>query len=151
MTNKKENIKDAIEKAFMQYMEWKLSVTSWSLVKGIKHIEACHKIHPLQQKAVDKLLTEIDNNPGMQKVLKRVYIFGSSVTADCNSWSDLDVACEFINDDELRNRMKVFRQLIRNSANTDYDFICLNDIDIKGTELYDNIIYEGAIIWERIG
>lgn len=50
----------------------------------------CDRIHPLQQRKVRELLDDIARNPSV----KRVVVFGSSVTQRCHIGSDVDVYVE---------------------------------------------------------
>ncbi len=50
----------------------------------------CNKIYPIQQKKVASIISSVKNNPNV----KRITIFGSSVTDRCHIDSDVDVYIE---------------------------------------------------------
>ncbi|MCI8424884.1 MAG: helix-turn-helix domain-containing protein [Adlercreutzia sp.] len=54
----------------------------------------CDRVYPIQQKKVRSLLDDVARDPA----LKRVVIFGSSVTQRCHQGSDVDVYVEMSED-----------------------------------------------------
>lgn len=54
----------------------------------------CERIYPIQQRKVRELLDDLTQDPAV----KRVVIFGSSVTQRCHQGSDVDVYVEMSND-----------------------------------------------------
>lgn len=57
----------------------------WNAVaKPFKNI---HRIFPTQQTEIAKMIEVCKKIPN----IKRIIIFGSSVTAQCNPWSDIDI------------------------------------------------------------
>lgn len=48
------------------------------------------KIFPTKQKYVAQMIDVCKNNPNVKKII----IFGSSITSGCNPWSDIDIYFE---------------------------------------------------------
>lgn len=61
----------------------------WNIVPGVTFKQA-NQIHPMQQRDVQSIITlsEEDSN------IKKIIIFGSSLSKLCNPWSDLDIYLE---------------------------------------------------------
>lgn len=60
----------------------------WNAVT--KPFRNIHRIFPLKQKAVYDLIEVCRQDSNIKKII----IFGSSITAACNPWSDIDVYFE---------------------------------------------------------
>ena len=138
------------EEIMLDIRIWQSFATEFPLVNDIRHRGRCKLIHPLQQRAVDDLIDYIEHDSQLKCSLDYVIIFGSSITFDCNSWSDLDVACKFIDDTDLTIKVDRMRQAIRATAYSDYDLIWLNRDDLMES-LIDEIKYKGVTIWKQNG
>lgn len=103
------------------------------------------KIHPLKQKKVFDLATNIDSG-----LVKRVWIYGSSTNNSCNIRSDLDVLVELDDgssadyEDSVCKINKQFSKLI----GSDFDLTILGELDTK-KQFYNNIIKTMRLIYER--
>jgi len=102
--------------------------------------ECLKYIFPSMQKEVQRVIDKAKDN----EQIKRIVVFGSSVTWNCGLGSDLDVAV-FGNFDEDMF-MKVYR-LLKTDAQCDMDILHYEDIrsellkyeiDTKGVEIYVN-------------
>lgn len=67
--------------------------SSWKCVTDVKFSNQQY-IFPTQQEYVLHLVQGAKNDPNV----KRIIIFGSSVTAQCNPWSDIDAYFEIEED-----------------------------------------------------
>ena len=70
-------------------MKWKICID--------EPFENCSRIFPTQQKSVNKLITTFSRDSNV----RRIIIFGSSVTSACNPWSDIDIYVELDEDRKL--------------------------------------------------
>ena len=92
-----------------------------------------NRIFPTQQRDVKKLIDvcKLDSN------IKRIVIFGSSVTSLCNPWSDIDVYLELENDLRLPRI---------NNPDAIYDKWTNFTVDER---LMDEITKTGVVVYER--
>lgn len=104
----------------------------------------CNRIHPLKQKEVNQIYEYVKNNNDIKKVI----IFGSSVNIRCNIKSDLDVAILLKEDSFNRNNENIISERIQEITDYNSDIIWLNKLD-KNSQLYDNIIKYGVIIYSE--
>lgn len=67
----------------------------------------CDKIHPLQQRKISELLSTLLPNDNIKKIV----IFGSSVTNKCHMGSDVDIYIELMNNtkERLVNKLLPFK------------------------------------------
>ena len=96
----------------------------------------CENIYPIQQKKVKTLLDEIKNN----QYVKKIVIFGSSVTPACHIGSDVDVYVELD-----KNISK--KDLISDSLNFVYDLWTNYMVDER---LLNEINEKGLVVYERV-
>lgn len=90
------------------------------------------KIFPTQQKDVSTLINVFSKNVAVKKII----IFGSSVTSACNPWSDIDVYVELSE--------KTF--LERPKLGTELDIWTNFDVDDR---LLMEIVEKGVVVFER--
>lgn len=90
------------------------------------------KIFPTQQKDVSVLVWEYSLNPAVKKIV----VFGSSVTSACNPWSDLDVFVELTEEVILR----------KPRVSTEVDLWTNFDVDER---LMLEIEEKGVVVFER--
>ena len=89
------------------------------------------KIYPIQQRKVKELINDIKEN----NKIKRIIIFGSSVTDKCHIGSDVDIYVETqTNNIELKNQ-----------HNFEYDLWTNNTVDKR---LMKEINDKGVIVYE---
>ena len=104
----------------------------WNAVaKPFKNI---HRIFPTQQVEIAKMIDvckNIDN-------VKRIIIFGSSVTAQCNPWSDIDIYFEL---NEEMNKLPVVKD-----TQAVWDKWDTFSVD---KNLLSEILDKGVIVYER--
>ncbi len=99
-----------------------------------------NKVYPLKQKSVAGLYSMAKKH----KEIKRIYIFGSSVTPKCNINSDIDICL----DADTRDGMAIFN--IQKEMGEICDWNC--DIIMysnMGSRLRNTIENEGVIIYEQ--
>lgn len=70
--------------------------TGWP-IRGESRFANCASIHPMQRKKVDTILTYLNKDPNIKKVI----VFGSSVRADCHVGSDVDMYIEMEKEKKL--------------------------------------------------
>jgi len=103
----------------------------WNAVaKPFKNI---HRIFPTQQVEIAKMIDVCKNIPNV----KRIIIFGSSVTAQCNPWSDIDI---YFDIKQEMNKLPVVKdtQAIWDKWDTfSVDNNLLNEILGKGVVVYE--------------
>lgn len=90
------------------------------------------RIFPTQQRDVQNLVESVKNDPNV----KRLIIFGSSVTPLCNPWSDIDAYYE-MEEDKPRP-----------------DYVCENAVDVWTSftvdeDLLKEIKRKGVVVYER--
>lgn len=90
-------------------------------------------IFPLKQKTVIKIVELAQQCPG----ISRIIIFGSSITAACNPWSDVDVYIE--RDTNETTPLGTFSDALD---------IWYNDSVSPAEDLYENIM-KGVVVYER--
>jgi predicted nucleotidyltransferase len=88
-------------------------------------------IFPTQQKDVATLLKVAP----LSKI-KKVVIFGSSVTSACNPWSDLDVYIDFGTNPEQHFSTSTLENPVDLWSNYDVDDRLLHEINEKGVIVY---------------
>jgi len=103
----------------------------WNAVaKPFKNI---HRIFPTQQVEIAKMIDVCKNIPNV----KRIITFGSSVTAQCNPWSDIDI---YFDIKQEMNKLPVVKdtQAIWDKWDTfSVDNNLLNEILGKGVVVYE--------------
>ncbi|WP_297569147.1 nucleotidyltransferase domain-containing protein [uncultured Anaerovibrio sp.] len=104
----------------------------WNAVaKPFKNI---HRIFPTQQIEVGKMIDVCKKIPNV----KRIVIFGSSVTPQCNPWSDIDIYFE------LASEMQKLPVVNDTEAIWDkWDTFSVDD------ELLSTIMRTGVVVYER--
>jgi len=102
--------------------EWKVFIDS--------PFKNCNKVHPLQQRKVAALLSEIAGNP----LVKKVLIFGSSVTNRCHIGSDVDIYLEMTKDVNPFQKEYDFEFDFWNNFRVDSRLI--QEIEKKGVVVY---------------
>lgn len=97
------------------------------------HFMNVEKIHPLKQKQVFQLINVLKKKENVKKII----IFGSSVTNNCHSGSDLDFYVELSNEVDLK------KDIISVGYDLDYwnnymvDERLLNEIKKNGVLVYE--------------
>jgi predicted nucleotidyltransferase len=103
----------------------------WNVVaKPFKNI---HRIFPTQQVEIAKMIDVCKNIANV----KRIIIFGSSVTAQCNPWSDIDIYFEL---NKEMNKLPVVKdtQAVWDKWDTfSVDKNLLSEILDKGVVVYE--------------
>lgn len=67
----------------MELKKWRICIN--------EPFDKCEYIYPIQQRKVKILLDELKKN----ELVKKIVIFGSSITSRCHSGSDVDIYVEF--------------------------------------------------------
>ena len=104
---------------------------TWNVVDGCDFYN-CSRIFPTQQRDVQNLLDLWRNDSN----IKRVIIFGSSVTTACNPWSDIDV---FVDIKEPVDVLKKPECVVNFDiwTNFDVDSRLMSEISDKGVVVYE--------------
>ncbi len=99
-----------------------------------------YRVYPLKQKIVARLFSIA---PKYEEI-RKIYIFGSSVTGRCNIDSDLDVCI----DADVSDGMRIFemQKEIGDACNWNCDILMYSNI---GTALKETIHKEGVVIYEQ--
>ena len=104
----------------------------WNAVtKPFKNI---HRIFPTQQNEIVKMIDVCKNIPN----IKRIIIFGSSITAQCNPWSDIDI---YFDIDEDMTKLPVVKD-----TEVVWDKWDTFSVD---KNLLNEILNTGVIVYER--
>ena len=74
-------------------MDISKSRDSWRIITD-REFQNAKYVFPLQQRDVLKIVEKAEKEPNIHRVI----IFGSSVTAQCNPWSDIDVYLEQVSE-----------------------------------------------------
>ena len=91
----------------------------------------CERIYPIQQKKVKELLDDVTRDPSVKKVV----VFGSSVTERCHQGSDVDLYIEL---DEARNPVTEVHDFPFDVwTNQTVDDQLLKEITSKGVVVYE--------------
>lgn len=100
---------------------------------------AIRKIYPLKQKQVSGIYEVVKNRPEV----RRVFIFGSSVTGRCHVGSDLDICI----DADVSDGMRIYdlQSKIGTICDWNCDILMYNNI---GQKLKNTIEQEGVVIYE---
>ena len=98
------------------------------------------RIYPLKQRTVARLYEAALN----YKVIKKIYVFGSSVTGKCNIDSDLDICI----DADVSDGMKIYhmQKEIGDICDWNCDILMYSNI---GERLKKTIQEEGVVIYEQ--
>ena len=98
------------------------------------------RVYPLKQKIVDELHKKAEDFD----IVKRIYVFGSSVTPRCNIDSDIDICI----DADTSDGMKVFelQKAVGDICDWNCDILMYSNI---GSVLKDTIDKEGVVIYEQ--
>ena len=98
------------------------------------------RIYPLKQRQVDAL----HNMAADFDIVRKIYIFGSSVTPKCNIDSDLDICI----DADTSDGMKVFdlQKAVGDICDWNCDILMYSNI---GSVLKNTIDKEGVVIYEQ--
>ena len=99
-----------------------------------------HRIYPLKQRTVAKLY-EIASN---YQVIRKIYVFGSSVTGKCNIDSDLDICI----DADTSDGMKIYhmQKEVGDICDWNCDIVMYCNI---GERLKRMVQEEGVVIYEQ--
>ena len=92
----------------------------------------CNKIYPIQQRKVSSLLSDITKDENVKKVI----IFGSSVTDSCHSGSDVDI---FVDTSSLS---------APEISAKDFEFDLWTPASVDG-RLLEEILKKGVVVYER--
>ena len=104
---------------------WKICIDKDKIYRGVE------LIFPTQQLDVSKIIQRFSQNENVKKII----IFGSSVTSACNPWSDIDVFVELKREDTLRKpKVGVPIDLW---TNYDVDDRLMQEISEKGVVVYE--------------
>lgn len=97
------------------------------------------RIYPLKQKQVAKIYDEVKTND----IVRRVIIFGSSVTGKCHIDSDLDICI----DADVSDGMKVYelQKQIGTICDWNCDILMYSNL---GDRLKRTVEQEGVVIYE---
>ncbi len=102
-------------------------------------LQNLEKIHPLKK----EMVAQICNLPAQYPVIRKIIIFGSSVTDECTEDSDIDVyldlACD-LTDEDARNINTSIGRI------TDYNVDILYS-QLIGERLRTEIFSKGVVIW----
>lgn len=99
-----------------------------------------YRVYPLKQ----KIATQLYKIGREYKEIKKIYIFGSSVTSRCHIDSDVDICI----DADVSDGMKIFeiQSKIGNICDWNCDIIMYSNL---GNRLKETIEKEGVIIYEQ--
>lgn len=103
---------------------WKICIDNDEMFSNAEYI------FPTQQSDVSKIVKKFSENDSV----KRIIIFGSSVTSACNPWSDIDVYVEL--DKDVRIGKPQTGVPIDLWTNYDVDEHLMYEIDRKGVVVY---------------
>lgn len=106
----------------------------YPLVNGVTN-EKVNRIHPLMQRDVQTILEIAEKYP------VRLVIFGSSLTINCHSESDIDLAVATKN----KSVFKEFLSAVKDVIYTPIDFIYMNELT-KGGVLWNEIETTGYLL-----
>lgn len=99
-----------------------------------------YRVYPLKQKIAAKLY-----NIGKQyPEIRRIYIFGSSVTDKCNIHSDIDICI----DADVSDGLQIYniQKNMGDACDWNCDIVMYNSL---GTRLKNTIQKEGVVIYEQ--
>ena len=99
-----------------------------------------YRVYPLKQRSVAKIYEIAKNYP----MIRKIYIFGSSVTNKCHVGSDLDICIDITAKDGLME-YKLYEE-IGNASDWNCDILMYHHI---GEKLKRQIEKEGVIIYEQ--
>jgi len=99
-----------------------------------------YRVYPLKQKVVAQLY----KIAGEYKEIKKIYIFGSSVTSKCHIDSDVDICI----DADVSDGMRIFEieRQIGNICDWNCDIVIYSNL---GNRLKETIKKEGVVIYEQ--
>ena len=92
----------------------------------------CNKVYPLQQKKVKELIDDLS----CDKNVKRIIVFGSSITNRCNVVSDVDI---YFESDDINSKLNKLHDF-------EYDLWSNFNVDER---LKKEIMSKGEIVYER--
>lgn len=98
--------------------------------KPFKNVQ---KIFPTKQKYIAKMVEICKSDPNIKKVI----IFGSTVTAGCNPWSDIDIYFEVKDKSKKLPGIKSHTQAFDKWSNFTVDQNLLNEIKKEGVIVYE--------------
>ncbi len=99
------------------------------------------KIHPIKRDSVFKVLTYVENNAQVNKVI----IFGSAIRDDCTENSDIDICIDLSCDTKSMQAFRIDAE-IGKICNYNCDRLYYNDI---AGPIKEQIDKTGVIIYER--
>lgn len=104
------------------------------------HYPNVQYIYPLKQ----KLAAQVRETVSQYKSIRKVWIFGSSVTNRCNIDSDLDICIDFF----TTNGMEIYeiQNKVGNLCNWNCDILVYSNL---GKFLKNTIEKEGVVIYEQ--
>ncbi len=91
------------------------------------------KIFPTKQKYMAQMIDVCKNNPNVKKFI----IFGSSITAGCNPWSDIDIYFEMENEPHAYPTIANHKQAFDKWSNFTASGDLLNEIQKNGVVVYE--------------
>ena len=98
------------------------------------------RVYPLKQKQI----SEIAKRAGLFPIVRKITVFGSSVTAKCNIDSDLDLCIEA----DMSDGLKIFemQKAFGEACDWKIDIVMYSDI---GKALRETVLREGVVIYEQ--
>lgn len=117
-----------------------LKITNFPLVvsSGCRNMS---RIYPLKQQQVAEIYDEAKKHD----IVKKIIVFGSSVTARCHAGSDLDICI----DADVSDGMKVYelQKQIGDICGWNCDILMYSNL---GSHLKKTINQEGVVIYEQL-
>ena len=97
------------------------------------------RIYPLKQKQI----SEIYKKAALFPIIRKITVFGSSVTAKCNVDSDLDLCI----DADTTNGLKIYemQKAFGEACDWNCNIVMYSDI---GNTLRETVLREGVVIYE---
>lgn len=102
-----------------------------------------NRINKIKQDQVINIINSLEHNNN----IKQIIIFGSSVTDRCKITSDLDIAIELYNFDEDSKEVNDIAKIISKNTDHNFDLIFLNDEDIIGSKVENEIYKKGVKVF----
>ena len=105
-------------------------ITMWlAVTKPFKNI---NRIFPTQQADIQKMIEVCKND----KNIKKIIIFGSSVTSECNPWSDIDIYFEFKKEPQMYPTIGSSTAVFDKWDNFNVSKELMKEINDKGVVVY---------------
>lgn len=119
-------------------MEYKRKLKPWKILVKTPFMN-CEKVHPLQQKKVDFILSQLKNDESIEKVI----LFGSSITHRCHVGSDIDLYIEKTSESKILLDKKEY--LIDIWTNFTVDKRLKEEIYRTGIVIYEKDILNNSV------